>query len=564
MVKVKKWVASLLSLCLLAGVIPLSSALAVSYSGKGTKSNPYLVETAEQLMGISTNLSACYKLNNTIDLKNVAFKPIGNLAKPFTGSFTCDTDSDGTPKYAIKNALIKGKEYKTLAQQNNAFKNDKTNEWETGLFRTTNGATLSNIALLDATVTSHVIGADWQNSNGSFNKGIDQLGTGVLVGIAQNSTITGCIVTGKVTAAHAAGLLAGCAKTSTVQKCYTVGEVSSTGKWCIGAFIGSIENSTIKNSFAEGKVVATGNQAPSAFGAVGKSAAIENCYFSGTVNPACDFTNPDETSKITNCSMSPKDVGVKKITNLAKYVPKAGTVTTTPNQNGNSSTTNNNTTTTIVTDSAGDNNTTPDNTASEGEQSPSLTAEELIQKLTDAEVAQAKGWDFDEAYAVLALKEQYAAMSPEEAEKVNDGYLTLMSTLCDGAQVIVVAGLTDRIDALPTPEKITAENAKKALDTCEKFYSLPEDIQTLFTAARRDKIKACYEKAKEMQDVRVINQTVKASASTAEKLLIIVLMAINALLLAAAVTLAILVFHRVKRKKQDISSMSAVEGGSEV
>ena len=51
----------ILTACIiLISSFPLSAA-AVSYSGKGTKSNPYLVETAEQLMGIEGNLSACYK-----------------------------------------------------------------------------------------------------------------------------------------------------------------------------------------------------------------------------------------------------------------------------------------------------------------------------------------------------------------------------------------------------------------------------------------------------------------------------------------------------------------------
>ena len=80
---------------------------AADYKGKGTKTDPYIVETTEQLDGMRNNLTAHYKLGNTIDMSGVAnFKPIGNLAKPFKGSFSCDLDSSGKPKYAIKNLKI--------------------------------------------------------------------------------------------------------------------------------------------------------------------------------------------------------------------------------------------------------------------------------------------------------------------------------------------------------------------------------------------------------------------------------------------------------------------------
>lgn len=542
-VKIKKWLLCFLSLCLLAGVIPFSAVSAVDYLGKGTKSNPYLVETAEQLMGISNNLSACYKLNNTIDLKDVAFEPIGNLAKPFTGSFTCDLDSDGTPKYAIKNVTLKGAEFSSLAKQNNAFKSDKTNEWEIGLFRSTNGATLSNIMITDASVTCGVIGESWQNLDYTFNKGIDQQGVAILVGIAQNTTITGCITTGKIkTTGSAVGLLAGTVKNSTVQNSYSIGEVSSSGKWCIGAFIGSIETSEVKNCFAEGSVEETSSMEPGAFGTVGKKATVENCYFAGTVNPACNFVNDENTCTINNCSMSAKDVGVKKITDFSKYVPKSGTDSTPAVTNSQTS-------------STGDGGDTASETSST-EQTNSITAEELIKKLTDAEASQVNGWDFDTAYEIIGFKDLYAAMSPEESDKISDAYLSLMTTLYDSAKVVVVSDLTDQIDKLPDADKITVKNASKVLETCEKFYALPEDIQSVFSDKRVDKVKACYEKAKELQDVRVVNQTVKASASVTEKLLIIVLMVINIALLAVAITLAILVFRNVKKQKRDMDSTS--------
>ena len=62
-------IAVLIAVCLcVTTVLPLMNVSAVSYAGSGTMNDPYLVETAEQLQGMRENLSAHYKLNNTINL----------------------------------------------------------------------------------------------------------------------------------------------------------------------------------------------------------------------------------------------------------------------------------------------------------------------------------------------------------------------------------------------------------------------------------------------------------------------------------------------------------------
>lgn len=537
-----------LGLILTACIILISSfplsASAVSYAGKGTKSNPYLVETAEQLMGIESNLSACYKLNNTIDLSGVNFDPIGNLANPFTGTFTCDLDSDGTPKYAIKNVTLTGVSFSSLAKQNAAYKSDGTSEWEIGLFRSTSGATIENIAVLDATVTCGVIGESWQNADYTFNKGIGDQGIGILVGIAKNTKISGCVTSGKInTTGSAAGLLAGVAKNSTVEKCYSTGDISSSGKWCIGSFIGSIETSTVKNCFSEGSVTQTSNLAPGKFTSASKKATIENCYFIGTSNPDCDLIYVDETTTVKNCGTTAFDVGITKITNFAKYVPSAATTTPTETV---SDTSNSQQTSQSEADSAGE---TASDTASEITVA-SITAEELIKKLTDAQAAQAEGWSLEEALEVLSFKELYSSMSAEESAKVSDTYLNLITSLYDSAKIVVVGGLTEKIDALPNTDDITADNAEEVLEVCEIYNSLPDDIKSIFNDKRVKKVEEAYEKALEMQDLRIVNQKVDATTGLAETILIIVLIVINAALISAAVILAVLVFKNTKRNKE--------------
>ena len=98
-----KWLGIVLTFCMafvsLNLIGPSVSAAGFSGSGKGTAKNPYLVTNAAQIDEMRNNLSATYKLANNIDMSQVAsFTPIGKFSAPFTGTFTCDTASDGTPK----------------------------------------------------------------------------------------------------------------------------------------------------------------------------------------------------------------------------------------------------------------------------------------------------------------------------------------------------------------------------------------------------------------------------------------------------------------------------------
>ena len=137
----KKLVSIALSLVLIAALaIPAPMQVkAAGYSGSGTKADPYLVTNAEQLQGMRDNLSAHYRLADTIDLSGVDFKPIGRLDSPFTGTFVCQLNADKTPKYVIKNLT------QTIAES--AYAAENKNKWEGGLFGATSGASISGTTL---------------------------------------------------------------------------------------------------------------------------------------------------------------------------------------------------------------------------------------------------------------------------------------------------------------------------------------------------------------------------------------------------------------------------------
>ena len=136
-------------ICSVASLFSVSAA--ASYKGSGTKADPYLVETVEQLQDIKYNLSAHYKLANTIDLSSVSnFTPIGNLETPFTGTFTCELNSDKTPKYIIKNLKISVEETKDIGE--------KLNRWECALFGAADGAIFSGIYVFDVKLSNKNFG----------------------------------------------------------------------------------------------------------------------------------------------------------------------------------------------------------------------------------------------------------------------------------------------------------------------------------------------------------------------------------------------------------------------
>ena len=141
-----KVVVACLVAVLLLSIFPNVDTNAASYSGSGTMADPYLIQTAEQLQGIRDNLSAHYKLANTIDLSGMDFKPIGRLDAPFTGSFVCELNEDLTPKYVIKNLFI------TVAES--AYAAQNKNKWEAAMFGATSGASFSGIYVLDAKITN--------------------------------------------------------------------------------------------------------------------------------------------------------------------------------------------------------------------------------------------------------------------------------------------------------------------------------------------------------------------------------------------------------------------------
>ena len=282
-----KKIAAVLAAIIMLSAFPLTFGnAAVSYEGSGKQADPYLVKTADQLAGMINNPTAFYKLANTIDLSSQSnFKPIGTLANKFKGTFTCDTKSDGTPKYIIKNfkqtVSPKGATFK---EKYSGYKKGGKSGWECGLFGATEGATFTNIVVLDANIKSNVQGSYQMNSDYTTNPGMDEQAAGILVSIAKNTTFTGCGVSGKVTSAsnHVGGMV-GNGGNCTINRCYSYATVKSTGKWGTGGLAGS-GSGKITESFYDGDFTGGETHAGAFAGAYrGDNVSISDCWSAGTV-----------------------------------------------------------------------------------------------------------------------------------------------------------------------------------------------------------------------------------------------------------------------------------------
>ena len=309
-------------------VITMIPVTAAEYEGRGSKSDPYLVKTAQQLNNIRKNLSAHYKLAATIDLSGIAnFKPIGSLKTPFTGSLTCDTDASGKPIYAIKNLKIRveydaGKNINTVAERNTLYKADGSSGWEVGLFGCVNNASFSNIVILNADVFAKIPGGSQDAGKEGTRLGVNEQGAAIFIGIAVGVTMENCGVTGRLecTLGNFVGTMAGLIKDkvtsdgnngkvlvstnrqSKFTKCYSYADAITSGVlWNAAGFCGGSINTLFNGCFYSGKQTG-GWQNIGGFDGYGDpSTRYTNCYTEGSAYKASFSGNATVIDIAQNC-----------------------------------------------------------------------------------------------------------------------------------------------------------------------------------------------------------------------------------------------------------------------
>ena len=243
-------------------------------AGKGTKSNPYIIDNASQLKYLSDMVntgnedysSAYYILSNNIVLNDIsdiakwstsapsqAWVPIGSAGHPFKGVF----DGNG---YTVTGIYI------------NQTATDESASYQ-GLFGYAEKASLLNLGVRDGYIYGYdYVGGIVGKSDGSFIKNCfnectvsaKSLYCGGIVGMFATSKsdadISGCYnsgnVSGKTKVGGVAGYLWEQGYALSVSECYNTGDISGTTQ--IGGVFGNAENTTlplvIKNCHNEGTI----------------------------------------------------------------------------------------------------------------------------------------------------------------------------------------------------------------------------------------------------------------------------------------------------------------------
>ena len=234
----KKYAIKAITLVLMLSML-FSVVSTVVYATDGQSDDYYRITTAEQLNEIRNNLGGKYILCANINLSGQNWEPIGTLENPFTGTF----DGNG---YTISNVTIN----RHLTMDNIA-----SSEMNIGFFGYTNGATIKNLGIENASY--NVTTGDFSDTNFSNVGGIagtlnntnvecsyfkgsisNSAGSyvfarsGGIAAIGLNSSVTNCYNHSSIYAnavemnTMAAGIVAWL-DAVTIDKCYAAGSVVS-------------------------------------------------------------------------------------------------------------------------------------------------------------------------------------------------------------------------------------------------------------------------------------------------------------------------------------------------
>ena len=324
------------------------SASAQFAGGTGTETDPYQIETAEQLQAVSDYATSYFVLNNDIDLADVTWTPIA-AGGAFTGNF------DGNGK-TVSNLVIENgnsglglfSRVNTPGVVKNLVIRDSYitgGDW-CGILCSTNGnweakgGTFINCDIYDSSIEgggsvgafAGVAGGSFENCR-AFNVTVEGSGTNI-GGISGDNENGGhywdCTFYGTIIANATVGGICGfyngtCSVDNCFENCAVYGTVTSssgtaagllgTPNWnttnahiincavfadvagqAVGSFGGNALRGQLVNSYATGNVKATGLWSHDGYDdpwngglcAVNFNGPIQDCYYSGTITKTVD------------------------------------------------------------------------------------------------------------------------------------------------------------------------------------------------------------------------------------------------------------------------------------
>jgi uncharacterized repeat protein (TIGR01451 family) len=201
------------------------------------------IDSLEDLQAMQANLSEEYRLVADIDASATAnwndgagFDPVGTEDSPFTGT----VDGGG---HVIRGLFI-----------------NRPTQNLVGLFGRTEGATITDLHLVDADVSG-------QNA------------VGILAGQVETTTIQRCSAAGTVTGILHVGLLAGYSFATKIGNCHSIGSVDGDSR--VGGLIGLFSNADLTHSSSVCSVTAADQGVGGLLGA--NAGTVADCFSVGTV-----------------------------------------------------------------------------------------------------------------------------------------------------------------------------------------------------------------------------------------------------------------------------------------
>lgn len=276
--------------------------------GTGTTEDPYIIETAEQLAGISANFAASYRLDADIDLKDVQWQPIGAFTPMGTEGEEAETPNSD---YAFT-GIFNGNGHKI-----SNLKIDAPSGFTVGLFGCVSNAkiydlTVENADINGAMMTGAVVGYAFASeitnvtlsgNNTVRGNSMDYNGTpakadmvGGIVGAGMDSVIRDCTASADIIIPDGgsnAGIVGGGLEVTNVIGCKASGAITA-GDNCMG--LGGVAgcgfgSETISGNTAEDVTITSGANAYLVGGVIGYAGGYEDAKYGVTVTAITDCTS---------------------------------------------------------------------------------------------------------------------------------------------------------------------------------------------------------------------------------------------------------------------------------
>ena len=315
----KKRITSMfLVLLMVLSLMPATVQASPASSGSGTKADPYLIATAQDLIEFRDEVNAltkkststlCAKLTKDIDLSNLEgdWEPIGKATNTYKdyvaygGTFDGDGHTiaglsiNATTAYQGLFGYVKGGEIKDLTVAGSVTTSTTSSAYAAGIVGYGSPVTIENCvnqATVTATKKGYIAGIVGYTST-----------TG--------SSISGCTNQGAVSGAgDYVGGIVGTANNTVIKNCINSAEIVDTGKpggysYCVGGIAGAINSSSsIERSGNTGKITSTLKRTG---GVVGSAAGtVQSCFNTGDVTGIYSLGGiaggcASSNTKITDC-----------------------------------------------------------------------------------------------------------------------------------------------------------------------------------------------------------------------------------------------------------------------